>query len=289
MHTFKKQEMNKDSQQIAAIHDLSGYGRASLTVVIPILSAMGIQVCPLPTAVLSSHTEYRNFHSIDLTSHMPSIINHWKELDLQFDAIYSGYLASPEQINIVRNFIIDFRKKEQFVIIDPVMGDNGELYPGISNELVENMKLLIKEADIITPNITEAAFLSGMKISSQSNIDEIKECAQSLSEKGPKTVIITSTPCKKSNETSVLAYEKEKDSFKIITNEYINASYPGTGDAFTSVITGSLLNGEEIEQSIKNASKFIVEGIKATMKKKHDPLNGMNQEEVLPLLRNFHN
>jgi pyridoxine kinase len=281
--------MSKHCQQIAAIHDLSGYGRASLTVVIPILSAMGIQVCPLPTAVLSTHTEYKNFYSIDLTAHMPAIINHWKELDLQFDAIYSGYLASPEQIDIVRNFIIDFRKEKQFVIVDPVMGDNGELYPGVSNELVENMRLLIKEADIITPNITEAAFLSGMSISSKSSINEIKECARTLADKGPNTVIITSTPCKNLGETSVLSYEKDRDYFQVITNEYINASYPGTGDAFTSVVTGSLLNGDGIKQSINNASKFIVEGIKATMKRDHDPLNGMNQEEVLPLLRDIYN
>lgn len=281
--------MNSHALKIAAIHDLSGYGRASLTVVIPILSAMGIQVCPLPTAILSTHTEYKNYHCIDLTSHMQAIINHWKELKLEFDAIYSGYLGSAQQINIVTNFIKDFKRENQLVIIDPVMGDNGVLYPGISEELVKNMKLLIKEADIITPNITEAALLSGMDISKSSSIEEIKICAKKLAEIGPKIIIITSTPSVNANETSVLSYEKDTETFNIISNEYINASYPGTGDAFTSILTGSLLNGDLLNTAIQNAIEFIIKGIKATIKKDHDPLNGINQEEILPFLLTLHN
>lgn len=281
--------MQTQTRQIAAIHDLSGYGRASLTVVIPILSAMGIQVCPLPTAVLSSHSEYKNYHSIDLTTHMQPIINHWKELKLEFDAIYSGYLASAEQIIIVKNFIKDFKKDKQLVIIDPVMGDNGTLYPGISEDLVKEMKLLIKEADIITPNITEAALLSGINISNDSSIQEIKSCAKKLADLGAKNIIITSTPSSKKNETSVLTYEKETDTYNIISNEYIDASFPGTGDAFTSVVTGSLLNGDNIELAINNATEFIINGIKATIKRDYDPLNGINQEEVIPLLKTLYN
>jgi len=281
--------MQTQTRQIAAIHDLSGYGRASLTVVIPILSAMGIQVCPLPTAVLSSHSEYKNYHSIDLTTHMQPIINHWKELKLEFDAIYSGYLASAEQIIIVKNFIKDFKKDKQLVIIDPVMGDNGTLYPGISEDLVKEMKLLIKEADIITPNITEAALLSGINISNDSSIQEIKSCAKKLADLGAKNIIITSTPSCKKNETSVLTYEKETDTYNIISNEYIDASFPGTGDAFTSVVTGSLLNGDNIELAINNATEFIINGIKATIKRDYDPLNGINQEEVIPLLKTLYN
>lgn len=282
--------MKKDiAPQIAAIHDLSGYGRASLTVVIPILSAMGIQVCPLPTAVLSTHTEYKNFHCIDLTSHMQPIINHWKELNLNFDAIYSGYLGSAEQIHIVKQFIHDFKKEKQLVIVDPVMGDNGNLYPGTTKDLVEEMKSLIKDADIITPNLTEAAYLSDMQINESSSIEDIKECARTLAKEGPDTIIITSAPSTNKNETSVLCYEKNRDVFNIINNEYIHASYPGTGDAFTSVLTGSLLNGDKIEPAINNATKFIVDGIKATMKNEHDPLNGINQEAVLPSLKELYN
>jgi len=281
--------MQTQTRQIAAIHDLSGYGRASLTVVIPILSAMGIQVCPLPTAVLSSHSEYKNYHSIDLTTHMQPIINHWKELKLEFDAIYSGYLASAEQIIIVKNFIKDFKKDKQLVIIDPVMGDNGTLYPGISEDLVKEMKSLIKEADIITPNITEAALLSGINISNNSSIQEIKSCAKKLADLGAKNIIITSTPSSKKNETSVLTYEKETDTYNIISNEYIDASFPGTGDAFTSVVTGSLLNGDNIKLAINNATEFIINGIKATIKRDYDPLNGINQEEVIPLLKTLYN
>jgi len=282
--------MKKDNTpQIAAIHDLSGYGRASLTVVIPILSAMGIQVCPLPTAILSTHTEYKNFHYIDLTNHMQPIINHWKELNLTFDAIYSGYLGSAEQIHIVKQFIQDFKKEKQLIIVDPVMGDNGQLYPGTTEELVKEMKSLIKDADIITPNLTEAAYLSGMNINKSSSLEEIKKCAKTLALEGPNTIIITSAPSQDKDQTAVLYYEKDNDRFNIISNEYIHASYPGTGDAFTSVLTGSLLNGDKIEPAINNATKFIVDGIKETMKKEHDPLNGINQEAVLPSLKELYN
>jgi pyridoxine kinase len=278
--------MRKATPQIAAIHDLSGYGRASLTVVIPILSSMGIQVCPLPTAVLSAHSEYEGFHCIDLTNHMPSMIEHWKKLNLQFDAIYSGYLGSHSQIEIVTNFIKDFKKDKQLIIVDPVMGDNGMLYPGIENTLVKEMKKLAYHADIITPNITEAGLLLEKDLNNKSSLEEIKLAAKELSENGPNTVIITSVPDTDPKKTAVLAYTKTNNEFIYISNEYIPASYPGTGDAFTSVLTGALINGDTLNNAMKKASTFILKGIQATINMDHDPLNGINQEEILPLLSN---
>lgn len=281
--------MKNKTPQVAAIHDLSGYGRASLTVVIPILSSMGIQVCPLPTAVLSSHTGYEGFHCIDLTEHLPSLINHWKKLNLKFDAIYSGYLGSHEQIEIVTNFIKGFKKDDQLVIVDPVMGDNGELYPGIKDSLVNEMKKLTSHADIITPNLTEAAFLLDKDLSKNSHIDDIKSVAKELSHNGPDTVIITSVPGIEPNTTATITYCRKDDKYIYTANEYIPASYPGTGDAFTSVLTGSLIKGEKLEESLKKASGFILKGIQATIDTKHDPLNGINQEKILPLLSNSFN
>lgn len=146
-------------KKIAAVHDLSGAGRVSLTVVIPILSSMGFQVCPLPTAVLSSHTQYPHFSFLDLTDEMPKIISEWKQLGVQFDAIYTGYLGSPRQIQIVSGFIDDFRQSDSLVMIDPVLGDNGKLYTNFDEQMILEMRHLIRKADVITPNMTELFYL----------------------------------------------------------------------------------------------------------------------------------
>ena len=144
-------------KKIAAIHDLSGYGRASLTVAIPILTHMGFQVCPLPTAILSAHSEYKDFRSLDLTDYMESFIAHWKELQLQFDAIYTGYLASVKQMGIVSDFFAHFKNGQNFILVDPVLGDHGELYSSMTPDMVEGMRKLCSQAKVITPNLTEAA------------------------------------------------------------------------------------------------------------------------------------
>ena len=138
-------------KKVAAIHDLSGMGRVSLTVVIPILSSMGFQVCPLPTAILSNHTQYPDFTFLDLTDEMPRIIAEWKRLEVEFDAIYTGYLGSPRQIQIVSDFIRDFRRKDSLTVIDPVLGDNGKLYSNFNESMVVEMQHLVTHADVITP------------------------------------------------------------------------------------------------------------------------------------------
>ena len=146
-------------KKIAAVHDLSCYGRVSLTAAIPILSHMGFKVCPLPTAILSSHTQFPHFSFLDLTDEMRKIINEWKGLNLKFDAIYTGYLGSPEQIHIVSDFIDGFKQKDSLIVIDPVLGDNGRLYAGYNEKMIPLMRELIKHADVITPNLTELFYL----------------------------------------------------------------------------------------------------------------------------------
>lgn len=279
--------MKKDTPTLAAVHDISGYGRASLTVVIPILSKMGIRVCPLPTAVLSAHSEYSNFYSIDLTSHLQSIINHWKELKLEFDSIYSGYLANYEQIEIVKKFIKDFRKEKQLVVVDPVMGDGGELYIGFDKKIVSGMQDLIKEADIITPNLTEASFLANIDIKDLDSEGSILKCAKKLSLSGPEYVVITSVLMNNKKDTGVLIYEKSTNTHHIVSRKYIHASYPGTGDAFTSVLTGSMLQGNSLIESVNTACDFILKGIECTINNSHNPLDGINQEEVIPSLKSI--
>ena len=278
--------MGNPIKKVAAIHDLSGVGRASLTVVIPVLSTMGIQVCPLPTAVLSTHSKFHDFHFVDLTEHMQPIINHWKTLSLRFDAIYSGFLGSSLQINIVMNFIDQFRQDGQFVVVDPVLGDDGELYGPFDNNMIDKMKQLIKKADLITPNLTEAAFLLDEPFSLEISQDEIKRWAKKLTAIGPDIVIITSVPEKlNKKQTSVIAYNKKDNRFWKVTCDYLPANYPGTGDAFASVIVGSLLQGDSLPIALDRAVQFISMGVRATFGYNYDTNYGILLEKVLPNLQ----
>lgn len=272
-------------KRVAAIHDLSGFGRVSLNVVIPILSAMGIQVCSLPTAVLSSHSQYPDFRFRDLSEEMESFILHWKEMNLTFQAIYSGYLGSEKQIGIVKKFISDFTIRGTKVVIDPVLGDNGELYKSFSLAMVEGMKDLIRMADLITPNLTELSFLTGTSLKDLIHYEGIREAMLKLSETGPKTVVVTSVPeGKRKGRTSVLAYQKSNGKFWKVSCDYLPADYPGTGDSFTSVLTGSLLQGDSLPIALDRAVQFISTGVRATFGYDHDPREGILLEKILPYL-----
>lgn len=277
--------METPVQKVAAIHDLSGFGRASLTVIIPILSRMGIQVCPLPTAVLSTHSKFENFHFIDLTDHLQPTIDHWKDLQLNFNAIYSGFLGSHEQIDIVMNFINDFKRENQLVVVDPVLGDDGRLYSTFNFDHVREMRSLIRKANVITPNLTEAALLLDKEFPSEISDEEIKDWILELSDKGPQIVIITSVPENTSqNITSVIAYNKKGDRFWKVSCNYLPANYPGTGDAFASVVTGSLLQGDSLPIAMDRAVKFTSMGVRATFGYDYDTKNGILLERILDTL-----
>jgi pyridoxine kinase len=271
-------------KKVAAIHDLSGYGRASLTVVIPVLSQMGYQVCPLPTAVLSAHSEYAGFRSLDLTGFMSEAIAHWRELGLAFDAIYSGYLASARQMEIVEEFFRVFGNERNFIVADPVMGDHGALYPGMSGEMVEGMRRLCARARVITPNLTEAAFLLGRDPRGKVAPGEVAGWCEELSATGPEQVIITSAPHENARGVATVAYNRADGRAWRVTCDRVPASYPGTGDAFASVITGCLLNGESLPEAVDRAVYFVNMGIRATFGYPHRPLDGMNQERALHCL-----
>lgn len=277
--------METPVQKVAAIHDLSGFGRASLTVIIPILSRMGIQVCPLPTAVLSTHSKFDNFHFVDLTEHLQPIIDHWKKLQLEFNAIYSGFLGSHKQIDTVMKFIDEFKKDDQLVVIDPVLGDNGKLYATFNTDHVREMRNLVKKANVITPNLTEAALLLDKEIPEEISDEKIKEWILALSEKGPQIVIITSVPEYNSKDiTSVIAYNKKGERFWKVSCNYLPANYPGTGDAFASVITGSLLQGDSLPIAMDRAVKFTSMGVRATFGYDYDTKNGILLERILNTL-----
>ncbi len=217
-------------KKIAAVHDLSGMGRVSLTVVIPILSSMGFQVCPLPDGCIINHTQYPGFSFLDLTDEMPKIIAQWKKLNVQFDAIYTGYLGSPKQIQIVSDFIRDFRRPASLIVADPVLGDNGRLYTNFDGEMIKNAPLN-HESRCDYPNLTELVYLLDKPYKADNTDEELKEYLRLLSDKGPQVVIITSVPVHdEPHKTSVYAYNRQGNRYWKVTCPYLPAHYPGTGD-----------------------------------------------------------
>lgn len=280
--------MEKLVKKVAAIHDLSGYGRASFTTIIPVLSSMKIQTCPIPTAILSTHTGFEGFSFIDLTNYMKEHIAHWKRLNLEFECIYSGFLGSPEQIQIVEDFIEDFGEKSELIVVDPVMADNGKLYSTMDNRMVEGMRNLIKKADIITPNYTEMLYLLGMEYKDSMEKEEVKECLRKLAERGPKIVIVTSVPVNNQSsdrKIAVVAYDRENDIYWKVTSRYIPVAYTGTGDAYASVVIGSLLQGDSLPIAMERGVQFISQSIMESYGYNYPKREGILLEKMLDILK----
>lgn len=251
---------------------------------------MKLQVCPVPTAVLSTHTGgFEGFSFLDLTDYMEQHIAHWKKLGLEFDCIYSGFLGSPRQIKIVADFVDFFGHKNNLTVIDPVLGDNGRLYGTMGKEMVEEMKKLIGKADIITPNFTEVTFLLDKEYKKEISEAEIKQWLIELAAMGPKIVIATSVPDEDSHstdrKTNVVAYDRENDVFWKVSCKYIPASYPGTGDAYTSVVIGSLLQGDSLPIAIERGVQFITQCILASYGFKYPNREGVLLERMLDVLK----
>lgn len=241
--------------RVAAINDLSGFGRCSLTVAIPVISAFGIQVCPLPTAVLSSHTGFKNFTFHDLTPDMKSSADHWKEMNIKFDCIYSGFLGSLNQLDIVSDFFRDFGGSA-LKIVDPVMGDNGVVYKTYTREMCSEMKKLVSGADVITPNLTEAAILLNRDYpENRLTLKEASKWLKELLEIGTSKAVITGIM----NEGKIynIGIDKDNNEYFEHSFEYIKSSYSGTGDIFASCITGYLLSGLSFKESVYSAGRFI--------------------------------
>lgn len=271
--------------EVAAIHDLSGYGRSALTVCIPVLSAMGVQVCPLPTAVLSSQTDgFDHYAMLDLGDFMPRIAKHWEQLEISFDAIYSGFLGSSGQITFVDEFIHRFKRPGQIVLVDPVLGDGGIPYGPINGNHIKGMKHLIKHADIITPNVTEASMLLRRDIKTAFSVSEIKDWLYTLAAAGPRYVMITSVPIEHEGSYAVCVYDKSEDIYMKFPFTLIPGTYPGTGDTFASIVLGGILKGHSIPDSVNKALKFLSATIELTNKTGTPYRNGLALEAMLPEL-----
>lgn len=282
---------------VAAIHDLAGLGRTSLNVVIPIITALGIEVCPLPTAILSSSTEScDDFYFFDLTDSMHPILDRWKAMQVKFDAVYSGFLGSPEQVNIVAECATNCLREGGLFIVDPVMGEDGALEPTMGNDMVTRMRWLVSQATCITPNLTEAALLLDEPYPGdviQEGIPEVmlKDWLRRLASLGPALTVITSVPMPgdviggKVRKSVVGAYDKKAKRFWKASCDYIPANYPGTGDIFTSVLTGCLMRGDSLPEAIDRAVQFVALAIRATFGFAQPDKEGVRLERVLGTLK----
>lgn len=273
-------------KSVAAIHDISGFGRCSLTVALPILSATGIKTSVIPTAVLSTHTggfKGNTFH--DLTADIEPIAKHWKSEGLHFDAIYTGYLCSPAQVNSVISAIGHIANDETLIVVDPVMGDNGYSYSGFLKSFPSYMLRLCQKADIITPNITEACMLAGVPYK-QSGYD--KEYIESLLLKLhglTKAKIVLTGVSFEDKRIGAAIFEDGEISY--VFAEKLDKSYHSTGDIFASVLTGSVLNGRSLKSSAQIAVNFVSMCIKRTINENTDARFGVNFESEIPSLIKF--
>ena len=273
-------------KKIAAIHDMSCLGRCALTVIIPILSADGVQVVPIPTALLSTHTGgFEHPYFVDLSDEMQKIIEHFEVLDVKFDAIYSGFLGSARQIHIVED-IIDKFGGDGPVLVDPVMGDDGKLYSTYTDELVRGMAQLCRKADIITPNLTEAHFLTGIDTSvTLSDKNEAIELAQKLcfkmqSQLGVDKIVITGIHFGDEIGNAVF----EDGIIDIISSPRLARSFPGTGEVFTSTLLGEIVRGKNLSDAAEFATQFTYEVIKHSQNSPEPTRNGVLLEECLGML-----
>lgn len=275
-------------KRILAIHDISCVGRCSLTVALPILSACGHDTSVLPTAILSTHTgEFDNFTYRDLTEDLEAISNHWQSLDIKFDAIYTGFLGSYKQIDIVQKIINKFRSSETIVMVDPVMADNGELYSTYTQEMKQGMKKLCKNADIILPNLTEAAFLLDQKyVGDDYNEKYVKDTLRALSNLGAKNVILTGITLD-GKSFGAASYDKQENKFSFSMNEKIDGFFYGTGDIFASSLLGMLLNGENLDTATDLATEFTLESIKEAKKLNQERKYGVCFERKLHILTDY--
>ena len=265
--------------QVAAIHDLSGFGRCSLNIALPILSAMGVRCCAVPTAILSNHTEFTGgyfFH--DLTAILDDYLAHWQKLNLQFNAIYSGFLGSEQQIELVLNFKNTFGST---LIVDPVMGDLGQIYTTFGPGFCTKMRKLIAQADLITPNLTEAYVLAEHEYHGEKlNENEALSLAKNLAEIGPKKVVLTGIH-RNDEHLFNLAFDKAHNSHHIETITRVPQQYNGTGDAFTTILTGALVLGQTLPEALHRATAFLYKATKFSYDNNVDPVDGVAFEPLL--------
>lgn len=273
-------------KRIVTIQDISCFGKCSLTVALPIISAMGVEAVILPTAVLSTHTGgFSNFTFRDLSEDIPKITNHWAEEKIDFDAIYTGYLGSFEQIDQMKDFV-DKKGENTLVFVDPAMADNGKLYTGFTPEFARHMATLCAKADIIVPNLTEASFMLDIPYV-ESGYDKayIEDVLKKLAALGAKKAVLTGVSFS-DDKLGFAMYDSATGEFSYYFNDKVDAKFHGTGDIFSSVALGGIMRGKSLYDALKLAADYTVRCIKTTMPDKEKHWYGVKFEKEIPFLVN---
>lgn len=266
-------------KRIVSVQDISCVGQCSLTVALPVLSAYGIETAILPSGILSTHTGgFTDFTYHDLTDEMPKIVAHWKKEKLDFDAIYTGYIGDARQFDLILD-MKELLRDGGLLIVDPAMADHGKLYPALNEEIVAGMRRIASAADIILPNLTEAAFLLAQPYNEAPNKEEVAKMVKDLAAMGPETVILTGVSYE-AGKIGAVAYSKSQDTMTEYFTTKEEKSYHGTGDIFSSVLIANLLNGVSMQENLKDACEFIVKSIRKTVSDASHPY-GVHFEAVL--------
>jgi pyridoxine kinase len=264
------------------IQDICSVGKCSGTVALPIISAAGVETGILPTAVLSTHTMFSKYTFCDLTGEIQKISDTLHELDIDFDAVYTGYLGSFEQLALVSAFIDRYKKADNLVLIDPVMADNGKLYPGFTPEFAAEMTKLVSKADMVIPNLTEVSFMLGIPYAETYDEEYVRDVLRRLTALGCPTAAITGISFEE-GKIGVYYYDSRCDKYFYYCNEKLPVSYHGTGDIFASATLGGLMRGLTPEEALTLAVDFTLECMRLTVADPNSRFYGVNFEEALPM------
>ena len=271
-------------KRIVTIQDVSCFGKCSVTVALPLISAMGVECAIIPTSVLSTHTGgFEGFTFRDLSDDIPKIKDHWKKYDLKFDTIYTGYLGSVKQIDYTIDFISEFKKENTLLFVDPAMADKGKMYTGFNSEFPAHMARLCACADIIVPNVTEASFLTGTPYAESYDEAHVKCLLKKLCALGAKKAVITGISLEKSTQGAYF-YDSLTDEYYFYSASNVDRNFHGTGDTFASVFCGAITKGFDVKRALEIAVDFTVECIKATLPEADDHKYGVKFEECIPSL-----
>ena len=276
--------MKDNSRNILIINDMPGYGKVALAAMLPILSHMGHSVYNLPTALVSNTLDYGKFTILDTTDYMKKAIEVWGELGFQFDCITTGFLASAAQVGIIREFIASQKKEGLLVMTDPIMGDEGKLYNGVTDETVDNMRRLLGVADVIVPNLTEAQFLSGLYVGQDSLTPaQAREMVDALLTYGPRSVVITSGVDADTGRHVVWGYDHKTQAYFTLPFRFVRVHFPGTGDMFSAVLVGRLLDGEGLQSAVRR-SMDVLEKLIVLEQDEREKNKGIRIERFLDIL-----
>lgn len=270
-------------KRIVTLQDISCVGKCALTVALPVISAMGVETAVIPTALLSAHSVFPDFTFLDLTDQIEGISRHWKQQNLKFDAIYTGYLGSKRQIEVVSRFFDAFKTEDNFIFVDPAMADQGKLYTGFDMEFARTMTKLCRKADIIDPNLTEACFMTGMEYRESYDERYVRQLMDRLTDLGAKTVVLTGVSMEP-GKTGVVGLDTGSGKTYHYFHPQVQGQFHGTGDLFSSSVVGALMNGKNLEDALRIAANFTYECIRQTGLDESSSWYGVSFERALPYL-----